>query len=345
MDGVAAPPPYPLDETTPCSSDIGASVRPADVAAARPPAAIGWAARAISAVAAGMAIAAGIVEFQLTTQLTMVTTWLSAAATDGTWRSLAHGPYTHATVSAAFAAGCAAELAALTATTPVVAAVGGMAGLKTGLLLAAWHTAGWRQPATGAAAALRQRLAGVFAVEAAVAVALLLAAGGLPVGIEPNARVVAAAACAFALQAAVAIGVARYVALPAAIIDGRGGAAGCGVGPPVGTAIDPGGPVWTWVAARPAVARTSVLVTAGLAASTAAAALAAAGAAAATRSLRPDAPGAVVVIAVAAPVLVVTAAAVGAWRRWVRSWDWAAWCKGGGAGDVAPESAPLISAS
>ena len=344
MDGVAAPPPHPLDETTRRSDGVGPGVRPADVAAARRPEAFSWTALAISAVAVGTAMAAGFVEGQLATNLPGVTTtWLTTPATDRLLQSPARGAKTPATVTAAVATDLAMWLAAVTADMPLIAANGGVAGVKTGLLLAAWHSAGWRHPATGAAAALRQRLAAVCAAEAAAAVVLLFAAGGPSVGFEPDPRVAVAATCAFALQAAVAIGVARTVPLPAAPMGGSGWAAAGGVLPPAGTAFDPNGPVRTWAAARPAAVRTSVLVTAGLAAGPAAAAVAAAGVAAATHYLRPAAPGAVVAVAALVPVLVVAAATLAAWRRWVRAWDWAAWCRrGGGGGDVAAEAAPLV---
>ena len=344
MDGVAAPPPHPLDETTRRSDGVGPGMRPADVAAARRPEAFSWTARAISAVAVGTTMAAGFVEAQLATVLPGVTaSWLTTRATDRLLKTLARGAETPATVTAAVATGLAMRLAALTAAMPIVAANGGVAGVMTGLLLAAWLSAGWRHPATGAAAALRQRLAAVCAAEAAAAVVLLFAAGGPSVGFEPDSRVAAAAACAFALQAAVAIGVARTVPLPAAPMGGSGWAAAGGGLPPAGTAFDPSGPVRTWAAEGPAAARTSVLVTAGLAAGPAAAAVAAAGVAAATHYLRPAAPGAVVAVAALVPVLVVAAAAVAAWRWWVRASDSASWCKGGGSGaHFDAEAAPLV---
>jgi len=339
MDDVATPRPHPLDETSRRSDDVGLGVRSADVAADLRSEAIIWASLATDAVALGTAMAVVYVELQLTLRLPgMVATWLTTAATGHPWHSQPRGAETAATVTAAVAAALAMWLTALTATTPLCTAIGVVAGVKMGLLLAAWRTAGWRHPATGAAAALQQRLAAVCAAEAAAAVALLFTAGSWSMGPEP--RVAVAAICAFALQAAVAIGVARTVTLPAAPMGEKSWVSG--VLPPAGTAFDPDGPVWTWAAARPTAVRTSVRVTAELAVGTATAAVAVAGIATTTHYLPPAAPGAVVAFAALVPVLVVAAMFIGVWRRWARSFDWAAWCNGGGTrGDVATEAAPL----
>jgi len=344
MDGVATLHSCSLGEATRCSGDVDSGVLPANEAAARLPEACGWAALASSTVVAGMAAAVASAELNLALQLPcMLAFWLTISVTDRSRRMQGLGSQSPATVTATIAADLVAWFTALTAVSPLLVIIGLVATAKIVLLRAAWQTAGWRNPSAGAAEPLRRRLAAACAAEAAVAVALLLGTGGLHGCDGPDARCCAASAVgAIALQAAVAIGVVRSVALPVALLNRQVCAVACGA---TESTVDAAGPVWTWVAARPFVARTGVLVTAGTAAGTATAAVAVAGAAAATRRLPPDAPSAIVAVAAAAPVLVVAAAAVGAWRRWVARRDWATWCKGGGCGSCASEATPLMGAA
>ena len=79
---------------------------------------------------------------------------------------------------------------------------------------------------------------------------------------ESDVRCAAPAVEVVARQAAVAIGVVHFVALPVAVWDNDLWAVACGA---TESAVDPAGPVWMWVVARPFVARAGVLATAGTA--------------------------------------------------------------------------------